>query len=201
MILELPKIRKLDREIETLGFQGLDGGLEIVLAFAGDADGVALNLGLHFHLQLLDELSDNLRLLGFESGLDLDGLAKAGVRCRLGFLIIERFHRDSALDHLLVQRFGQGAELHVVGGMERDRLLLRIPVDLGVRAFEIVALVDFLAGLIDRVIDLLLIDFGNDIERKLWHKKEPGLRGLREWIFNVIARRIERPEGVRFSSQ
>jgi hypothetical protein len=161
---ELPVIRKLDREMEALCFQDLDGGLEIVLAFAGNADGIALDLRLHLHLLLLNQLGDDFGLLRLQSGFNLDHLAKAGISCGFHFLVIEGFHGNAALYHLLVQRFGEGAELHVVRSVKRDRFFLRIPVDRGVRSFEIVSLVDLLTGLINSVIDLLLIDFGNDIE-------------------------------------
>ncbi len=163
-VKESTVIRKLNREVEALRFQDLDGSLEIVLAFAGDADGIALYLRLHLHLLLLHELGDDFGLLAFQSGFDLYGLAKAGIRCRLYLLIIERSHRDTALDHFLVQRFSEGAEFHVVRSVKGDRFFLLIPIDRGVRSFEIVSLIDLFSSLIKGIIDLLHINFGNDIE-------------------------------------
>ena len=55
--------------------------------------------------------------------------------------------------------------LELVVGDERNRAVGLVELDVGLRALEVVALDDFLAGLVEGVVDFLQVDGGGHIER------------------------------------
>ena len=72
--------------------------------------------------------------------------------------------RHAATDHASLQDLPQRVHLELVVGGERERVLGPVQVDRRARALEVVALRDFLARLVDRVVDFLEVDAGRDVE-------------------------------------
>ena len=74
------------------------------------------------------------------------------------------FTGDVAFDEARLQHVPDGFELEVVLGGQRQRVGLLIEIDRRARALEIEALADFLARLIDSVVDLRHVDGRGDVE-------------------------------------
>ena len=76
----------------------------------------------------------------------------------------------AAADEARLHDFPERVHLELVVGDERERLVGGVQVDLGLRALEVVALADFLARLVERVVDFLEVNRGRDVERRgRWH--------------------------------
>src|ERR1700744_3127015 len=106
----LPVVDELQRDGEVGFLQHRDDGLQVVALFAGDADLVALDLGLDGLGPLVaDELGDLLGVLAadalFEGAGDLVSLARG-----LRLAGVESLEADVAADQLLLE--------HVHGGFD-----------------------------------------------------------------------------------
>ena len=83
---------------------------------------------------------------------------------RLHLAGVERLERDVAADQLLLEHIeGRLGALLGVGG-DDDRLFAG-PVDAGVGAAEVVALREFLRGLVEGIVDLLAVDLAHHVKR------------------------------------
>src|ERR1700739_584150 len=160
----LPVVDELQRHIQVGLLQHRNDGLQVVTLFAGDADLVALDLGLDVLGSLVaDELRNLLGVLAVDALLeragDLVGLAR-----RLRLPGVERLHRDVAADQLLLEYVD--GRLHALLGRRRQLDgLVALPRDLGVGAAEVEAGGKLLGGLVERVVDLLVVDLADDVER------------------------------------
>jgi hypothetical protein len=77
---------------------------------------------------------------------------------------------------LRLQDVDDGLHFEVVGGRDDDLFL--IPPDIGLAIFEIIALRNFLPGLVERVVDLLQIDARHDVEGRHGAVRSRAVGGL-----------------------
>ena len=80
---------------------------------------------------------------------------------------VEVLHRHAALDHPGLQHVHQRVHPELVVGRQADLGLGTIELDGAVGALEVVALGDLLQRLVDRVVDLLEVGAGGDVERRI----------------------------------
>src|SRR5882672_6489478 len=158
----VPEILELQRDIGDALPHQRNRGLEIVLLPSRDAYGGSLDARLDLHLRVLEELDDALRLLLLDAGLDVDWLLHLGADL-LDRLRVEHPRVHPALRALREQDVRHLLELEIVVRVERQQELGLL--DARVRALEVEAVRDLLVRLIDCVLQLDLVDFGNDIER------------------------------------
>src|SRR6266704_1006961 len=136
--------------------------LKIDLLPSRDAHRGALDARLDLHLRVLDELDDALRLLLLDADLDVDRLLDLGADL-LDALGVEHPRVHCALRAFRQENVGHLLQLEIVVGVEREHQLGLL--DARVRALEVEAVRDLLVRLIDRVLQLDLVDFGDDVER------------------------------------
>src|SRR2546425_39024 len=158
----IPEILELQRNVGDRLAHERNRGLEIVLLGARDAHGGSLDARLDLHLRVLDHLHDALRLLLLDAGLDVDRLLHLGAADLLDALRIEHPRVDAALGTLGQENVGHLLQLEIVVRVERQHQLGLL--DARVRALEIEAVRDLLVRLVDRVLQLDLVHFGDDIE-------------------------------------
>ena len=131
----------------------------------GDAELVSLHLVLDtFEAEALDVLPDLACLVGRDADVHGRRLAHTSLRCFLHLAVGEELQRDLALHQLFLEHLDECLEPVLAGRRELDRRLLQL--DRAVGALEIEAGRDFPRGLIDGIADFLLVDFGDDIERR-----------------------------------
>src|SRR5436309_5398193 len=159
-------IPESELESEVLRAQEGDHFLELVLGRRLDADLLALDRRLRlFELLVLDRLDDRFRLFLRDALGKLDLAPHGVVRRGRGGAELEVLHGHVALDELGLQHVEQGLHLEVVVGDERQHGLGAVERDRGLRALEVVALSHLFGGLIHRVVDLLEVGTGGDVER------------------------------------
>src|SRR5205814_10240495 len=78
---------------------------------------------------------------------------------------LEVLHRHVAFDEFRLQHVEQGLHLEVVVGDEGEDGLGAVERDRRLRALEVVALSHLFGGLVHRVVDLLEVGTGGDVER------------------------------------
>src|ERR1700761_4380978 len=142
----LPVVDELQRDVEVGFLEHRDDGLQVVALFAGDADLIALDLGLDGLGSLVaDELGDLLGVLTadalFEAAGDLVRLA-GGLR----LAGVESLEADVAADQLLLEHVDGGLDPLLGGAGQLDRLLA-LPGDLGFGAAKVEPRGEFLGGL------------------------------------------------------
>src|SRR5204863_3866704 len=157
----IPEILELQRNIGDRLAHQRDRRLEIVLFSAGDAHRGSLDARLDFHLRVLEEPDDALRLLLLDAGLDVDRLLHLGADF-LDRLRVEHPRVHAALRALREENVRHLLQLEIVVRVERQRQFGLL--DARVRALEVEAVRDLLVRLPDRVLQLDLVDFGDDIE-------------------------------------
>src|SRR5688572_14640437 len=151
----LPVVAKLQRDAEIFRSQRLHGALQIVFRRRADAHLIALDRGLHLlQLEILQVFDDLPGRVGRNALLQRNYLPHRAAGGRLDVTALEVLHRDVALDQPRLQHVPDRFEPEVVFGGERQRGRLLIEIDRGGRALEIEALADFLARLVDGVVDL-----------------------------------------------
>src|ERR1700730_5257816 len=159
-----PVVDELQRYVDIGLLRHGDDGLEVVALLGADANLVALDLSLDaFGALVADELGDLLGVLAgdalFDGAADLVGLT-AGLR----LVRIEGLHGDVAPDELLLEDVDGGLGAFLGGGGDVDGLLA-LPRDGRVGAAEVEAGGQLLAGLVQRIVDLLAVNLADDIER------------------------------------
>ncbi len=85
-------------------------------------------------------------------------------RGRFHGTVIKRLERDPPLDKLVLQDVDDALQFEVVVGMDCDLFFLLVEINRTFLAFEIVPLYDLFAGLVDRVVNLLEVYFGDYVE-------------------------------------
>jgi hypothetical protein len=143
---------------------------------AGDAELVALDLHLDTLGALVaDQLADLLGVLLVDALLERDG--ELGVLAGLaGVAGLEDLQGLVALDQLVLEHVedGRGPVVRV----RRDlHTVLAGALDGGPGVLEVEPLADLALRLVDRVVDLLLVELADDVERRVGHELRflPGL--------------------------
>src|ERR671912_917032 len=164
-------VREAQRQALVALLEQGDRLLEVVLALARDPELVALDLGLDLEPGLPQGLGQRLGLvLGdpLEERARHPVVAAAGrPRLRRG----QRLERDRPL-HQLVLEHVEGGQRPLIG-LGQDHHLLARPGERGTGVLEVEALRQFLSCLVDRVVDLLAVDLGDDVERGVGHGVPP----------------------------
>ena len=139
--------------------------LQIVFRRRRDAHLIALNRRLNLlQLRVLDRGRYLFRRIGIERGLELHFAANRVAAGLLDLADVEILHGHAALDQLRLHDVEQRAHLEIAVRHELDQLLGALELDRRIRAFEVVALRNLLLRLVDRVVDLLEVDTGGDVE-------------------------------------
>ena len=81
-----------------------------------------------------------------------------------GSVELEVLDRHAAADHPRLEHVPDGVHLELVVGDELNQVLGPLEVDRGLRSLEVVALGQFLLGLVDGVVDFLHVHGGRHIE-------------------------------------
>ena len=137
--------------------------MQIVTFFAGDAQLLALDRRLHLHLAVFNQLHHFPGDILFQTFLDPDRLPRAFVHLN-HIAELETIDIDAALGHLFFQNrnhllnleFDLGVHYQVVARM----------FDSCVGSLEIVARANLAIGLVQGILQFVMIDFGNNIERR-----------------------------------
>src|SRR3954454_23085611 len=179
----LPVVVELQGDVEVGPSQELLHRLQVVPLLPADPELVALDLRLDTLGALVaDQLGDLLRDVGLDALLDAGG-DLVGLAGGLRLTRVEDLQRDVALDQLLLEDIEGGGEPLLGVGLQRDAVLAG-PRDGGVRAPEVEALRQLLAGLVEGVVDLLAVDLAHDVEGRVGHVvplplRRPAPRGSR----------------------
>ena len=98
--------------------------LEVVAAFAGDADVVAHDLSGDFEFGIADEAGDLLGGGSVDALLDDDLLAGVAERGDVGILALDVFEADLALGQFVQEDFVKGGDFELILGGEIDLVFL-----------------------------------------------------------------------------
>src|SRR5690349_11808496 len=168
----LPVVGELQGDAEVGLLQQRDDRLEVILLLGADPQLVALDLGLHALRALVaDPLADRLGLVRLDAldDLDVDPVSLPGLT---GLPGVQRLQRDVPLDRLLLEHVERrpgpvlGLRLH------EHQVLARV-ADLRAGTAEVEPGAQLLAGLVERVVELLMVDLADDVERWVCHVATP----------------------------
>src|SRR5438876_353659 len=159
----LPEVPELYREVSDALLDQRNGVLKLVSLRSRDTHGVALDARLYFELAVLDELDYLFCQILLDADADRYHLFDFVAADLLDVAELERTNIDAALGQLPKQHIGDLFELEII--VREQRELLFLVLDARVRALEIETRRDFLVGLVERIADFDLIDFGDDVER------------------------------------
>src|SRR6476646_828890 len=166
-------VRKGERDVEVGGLQHALDGLEVVSRLARDAQLVALDLALDALGTLVtDELVDLLGVLLRDALLErrVEVVLLAG-DARAGLGDVEVLEADLALDEVGLHDVEDRLAALLGAGLHLDDLAGEL--DGGADVLEVVAGRDLLAGAVDRVRDLLLVELADDVEGGVGHRGGP----------------------------
>src|SRR6185437_8425499 len=150
-------VGELQGEVEVLALEQAHHRLQVVLALGGDAQLLALHLGLDALGALVpDDLGHLLGVVLGDALLqgDRDAVLLAG---RLGVRRVEVLEGDPALDELLLEHVEYGVRPFLTVGPDLHAVLAR-PGDGRSHAAEVEAGADLLGGLVKRVVGFLPVD-------------------------------------------
>src|SRR5262249_42240725 len=173
----LPVVGELQGEVEVLGLEQADDGLQVVLLLGRHPELFALDLRAHPAGPLVpDDLGDRLRVLLGDALLQGDGDAVllAG-HLRVGG--VEVLEGDLALDELLLEDVEDGLGPLFAVGTDLDPMLTR-PGDGSAHAAEVEPRADFLGRLVQRVVGFLAVDLADDVKAGL-ARHDPQVRRVR----------------------
>src|SRR6185437_5884728 len=151
-----------------------DRRLQVVAILPRHAQLVPLDLRLDLDLRVLDRLHHLLGGLGLDPLLDQDELADRLPAGRLDVLGVEAALRHPALGHPLAQDRQRRGRVRLVRRAEHDPL--RLALEVGVRAAEVVALPELLPRRVERVVQLHQIHLGDHVERGHGRNHRPKMR-------------------------
>ena len=117
---------------------------------------------MHFHLAVLDDAHDFLRIIRFDAILDLDDLLDLVAADLLDVAFVEEAHIDLAFGQFVGQHVAHLAELEF--RVRKRGQFVFLVFDAGVAALEVEAGRDFLVGLLDGILDFDHIGFGDYIK-------------------------------------
>jgi hypothetical protein len=154
-------------EVLVVGSQQRLHLLERVARLRRDPQLVTLDRGRYLELRGLDLLDHGLCLVGGDAVDERDVEAVVAARSRLGFVVVERLQADLALDQLGLEHVERRHD--ALFGVRADGDAVARPLHRRAGVLEVVALRDLLGGLVDRVVDLLPVDLGHDVETVVGH--------------------------------
>src|ERR1700744_6242562 len=158
----VPEIVELQGHADVGPAQKGDGFLQIVALFAGNPDLVALDLRLNFQLRVLDQPRDLPSGLGIDAVFQNHQLLGSG-EIALRIFDVQTTDIDSPLGNAQLQDFQHLLQLEIRRRGHGDGGLFELEAGSGV--LEIEALRQFAHRLIDRIRQLVRIDFRHHIER------------------------------------
>src|SRR6185295_12836868 len=163
----VPEVHELQVQLHLVHLlaEQLDGRLEVVLVLAGHPELVPLDAPLHLHLRLLEDPDQLPGLLRVDALQEQDGLLGHAQRRLLDLLGVQAAQGHAALDQLGLEHVVGGLEPALRGRLEEDGRLLLRRGDLGLRALEVVAGLDLLLRLVERVVELGQVDLRDDVKR------------------------------------
>src|SRR5512145_767509 len=162
-------VRELHREVVVLTLHQRDHGLEVVALLAGHPELVTLHLDLDaLRAFVADQLADLLGVLLGDALLERD--AELGVLAGLaGVAGLQDLQGLVALDQLVLEHVQHGQRSVVGVRGDLDPVLAR-PLDRRAGVLEVEPLADLALGLVDGVVDLLLVELADDVERRVGHE-------------------------------
>src|SRR6266850_322434 len=160
--LVAPVIRELHVNAKVLRLQRSDHLLQSVAVFPRNSHHVALNRRLDFHLRVLDEPHDFLRLLLRDALLNLRSLLHGAPGGGFRIPVRQGLQRHSATHQFLLQNVIHVSQFGFVFGGKSEVLFFQRHCSLAV--LEVKPLSNFFHGLVDRVHYLSAIDFRNDVK-------------------------------------
>src|SRR5262245_59276314 len=158
----LPVVLELERDRLVELTQSRDDLLQLVLALARDANGVALDLRLALGKLVADELGDALRDVLGQALAQPDDLADLVPTRRLHLAPVEDLQREVAPDGLALDEvLDRRGPVFVVGDQGEVGLALG---QVHGHALEVVALLDLAPHLVQGIAQLLLVEVAYDVE-------------------------------------
>src|SRR6516164_4479626 len=159
-------VGELQGEVEVLGLEQADDGLEVVLLLRRDPEFLALDLGTDAAGALVpDDLGDLLRVLLGDALLQADRDAVLLAGCpRLGR--VQVLERDAALDQFFLEDVEDGLSALLAVGAYLHSVLTR-PGDGRAHAAEVEPGADLLGRLVKRVVRFLAVDLADDVKAGL----------------------------------
>src|SRR5690242_16937394 len=158
----LAEVDELQCQAEIVAFHQGYHGLQVVLLLRGHAELVALDLGADALGPLVpDQLGDLSRVVLGDALLEADGepeLLTGGLRVAG----VQRLERHTPPDQLVLEYVQDG--LGPVLAVGADLYGLSGPGDRGAHPAEVEPVADLLAGLVQGVVDLLLVDPADYVE-------------------------------------
>src|SRR5690348_16003110 len=141
-----------------------DDPLELILALAGDADGIPLDHGFHLRKSVANALRELLGLLRCEAALQQDLLSNGAARCGLELAPVEDLERQAAPNGLGFDQVPHrlGPELVVCG--EGDLALAQLQG--ASTALEVEPGRDLAPNLVEGVYQLLLVEVAHNVEAR-----------------------------------
>jgi len=158
----LPEIHKLHGHGKILRPHGGDDGLQFVPALAGHTNGVALDLRRHLEFAVADEAGDLFGNGRFNALFDFDDLPRMAERRNVRPGRFHAFEADVALGEPAHDDFRERLDFELVPGGELHFVFFEN--NFRVAALEVEAVGQFLAGLINGVLNFHRVDLGNNVE-------------------------------------
>src|SRR5690606_27448014 len=156
------EVVELQRDAEVGLAQQRDGVLQVVALLAVDPQLVAVDLAVDLELGVLERGLDLLGRLALDALLDGDLLPRAG-QVGLHVAELQAADVDAARGQPLLEDVGHLLELEVAGCGLRHHVVFQR--EFGVHALEVETGGQLAAGLVDRIGQLMGVDFGDDVER------------------------------------
>src|SRR6516164_917752 len=158
----LAEVDELQRQAELVAFHQGYHGLQVVLLLRGHAELVALHLGADALGPLIpDQLGDLPRVVLGDALLEADGepeLLAGGLRVTW----VQGLERHAPPDQLVLEHVQDGLGAVLAVGADLDGL--PGPGDRGAHPAEVEPVADLLTGLVQGVVDLLLVDPADYVE-------------------------------------
>ena len=157
------EVVELQRNLKVLTLEQTHHFLKIVALLAGDTNGVALglaadSLGTFF----LDQSVDLASLVGRDADLDGDHQANRVMTGLFDLAVLKSSQRNPPLNETFFEHDLEGIQAVFADRTQGDHEVFLLNGRLGV--LEIEAGGDFTLGLVDRILDFLVINFGDNIK-------------------------------------
>ncbi len=157
------EVVELQRDLEVLTLEQTHHFLKVVALLAGDTNGVALSLAADsLGTLFFDEAVDLAGFVGRNSDLDGDHQANRVMTGLFDLAVLKSSQRNPPLNETFFEHDLEGIQAVFADRTQGDHEVFLLNGRLGV--LEIEAGGDFTLGLVDRILDFLVINFGNNIK-------------------------------------